>query len=300
MASIDRMGEILEAKKVLDAASAADGEILPVEEDITTALKSIDEMKLDITKSILASTKVGVSINRLRLTAPGSGVPGLTEDHKKECAKLLLFLKKQAVSDIKKAKMKPIGSLARLPMFTYCGPDQPNAKRMRTISTLLQAYEYGLPTAEEREEYDVVSLGKLLYDVEKAIHAHFYGVCKGDSAGYIDLLKALKSNICDRKNPDFRKQIYVGAITPEQIPLLNSSDMASQEKKMARDGYRKDALEACQSDWEIRHVKREEGQFPCGKCKSKKTTYFQMQTRSSDEPMTTYVTCNNCSNRWKF
>ena len=42
-----------------------------------------------------------------------------------------------------------------------------------------------------------------------------------------------------------------------------------------------------------------EGLFKCGRCKSKKTTFFQMQTRSADEPMTTYVTCNGCGNRWK-
>jgi transcription elongation factor S-II len=41
------------------------------------------------------------------------------------------------------------------------------------------------------------------------------------------------------------------------------------------------------------------GMFQCGKCKSKKTTYYQMQTRSADEPMTTYVTCMECANRWK-
>lgn len=42
-----------------------------------------------------------------------------------------------------------------------------------------------------------------------------------------------------------------------------------------------------------------EGLFKCGKCKSLKTTYYQMQTRSADEPMTTYVTCKNCGIRWK-
>ena len=41
------------------------------------------------------------------------------------------------------------------------------------------------------------------------------------------------------------------------------------------------------------------GQFKCGKCKSTKTTYYQMQTRSADEPMTTFVSCINCGNRWK-
>jgi transcription elongation factor S-II len=42
-----------------------------------------------------------------------------------------------------------------------------------------------------------------------------------------------------------------------------------------------------------------EGLFKCGRCKSLKTTYYQMQTRSADEPMTTYVTCKGCGNRWK-
>ena len=41
------------------------------------------------------------------------------------------------------------------------------------------------------------------------------------------------------------------------------------------------------------------GLFRCGKCRSKKTTYYQMQTRSADELMTTFVTCMECENRWK-
>jgi DNA-directed RNA polymerase subunit M/transcription elongation factor TFIIS len=39
--------------------------------------------------------------------------------------------------------------------------------------------------------------------------------------------------------------------------------------------------------------------FTCRKCKSKKCSYYQLQTRSADEPMTTFVTCINCGNRWK-
>ena len=38
----------------------------------------------------------------------------------------------------------------------------------------------------------------------------------------------------------------------------------------------------------------------CGKCKKKNCTYNQIQTRSADEPMTTFVLCNECGNRWKF
>ena len=37
--------------------------------------------------------------------------------------------------------------------------------------------------------------------------------------------------------------------------------------------------------------------FSCGKCKSKECTYTQLQTRSADEPMTTFVYCMACGNR---
>jgi len=40
--------------------------------------------------------------------------------------------------------------------------------------------------------------------------------------------------------------------------------------------------------------------FKCGKCKEYNCTYFQLQTRSADEPMTTFVLCLSCNNRWKF
>ena len=39
--------------------------------------------------------------------------------------------------------------------------------------------------------------------------------------------------------------------------------------------------------------------FTCRKCKSKECSYYQLQTRSADEPMTTFVTCIECGNRWK-
>jgi len=46
-------------------------------------------------------------------------------------------------------------------------------------------------------------------------------------------------------------------------------------------------------------VKNQEGFFTCARCKSKKTSYYQLQTRSADEPMTTFVTCLNCDKNWK-
>lgn len=42
----------------------------------------------------------------------------------------------------------------------------------------------------------------------------------------------------------------------------------------------------------------------CNTCAKKKwkskITYYHMQTRSSDEPMSTFVTCLTCRSKWKF
>jgi transcription elongation factor S-II len=39
--------------------------------------------------------------------------------------------------------------------------------------------------------------------------------------------------------------------------------------------------------------------FECRRCKKNRCTYYQAQTRSADEPMTVFVTCLECGNRWK-
>jgi transcription elongation factor S-II len=39
--------------------------------------------------------------------------------------------------------------------------------------------------------------------------------------------------------------------------------------------------------------------FKCRKCHSTKCTYYELQTRSADEPMTIFITCLDCGTKWK-
>lgn len=53
------------------------------------------------------------------------------------------------------------------------------------------------------------------------------------------------------------------------------------------------------SDFAPDPAKVPDGAFQCGKCKSKKTVYYEMQTRAADEPMTLFIRCVMCGSRWK-
>lgn len=40
--------------------------------------------------------------------------------------------------------------------------------------------------------------------------------------------------------------------------------------------------------------------FKCRRCGEMKCTTYQLQTRGADEPMTTFVECKVCGQKWKF
>ena len=41
-------------------------------------------------------------------------------------------------------------------------------------------------------------------------------------------------------------------------------------------------------------------QYRCGRCKKRECVYQELQLRSSDEPMSLFITCLNCGNRWRL
>jgi len=83
---------------------------------------------------------------------------------------------------------------------------------------------------------------------------------------------------------------------------FKTHELAKQTHQELNKGRWESLLEAKKQKDENMYAPRLEAStdnFTCFKCRSKKCTYFQLQTRSADEPMTTFVTCIECGNRWK-
>ncbi|KAF9164025.1 RNA polymerase II elongation factor [Actinomortierella ambigua] len=117
------------------------------------------------------------------------------------------------------------------------------------------------------------------------------------SAEYKAKIRSLFLNLRDKNNPNLREAIVSGELTVEKFCKLSTKEMASEDAKARDRAIHEANIFKAKGAGE---TEAETDMFRCGKCKSRKCTYFQMQTRSADEPMTTFVTCRNCGNRWKF
>ncbi|KAI3374810.1 hypothetical protein L3Q82_021363 [Scortum barcoo] len=119
---------------------------------------------------------------------------------------------------------------------------------------------------------------------------------KNTDMKYKNRVRSRISNLKDMKNPNLRRTVLCGSVTPERMAKMTAEEMASDELKEMRKNLTKEAVRDHQM---ATTGGTQTDLFTCGKCKGKSCTYTQVQTRSADEPMTTFVFCNQCGNRWK-
>uniref|UniRef100_A0A665WR17 Transcription elongation factor n=1 Tax=Echeneis naucrates TaxID=173247 RepID=A0A665WR17_ECHNA len=119
---------------------------------------------------------------------------------------------------------------------------------------------------------------------------------KNTDMKYKNRVRSRISNLKDMKNPNLRRTVLCGSVTPERMAKMTAEEMASDELKEMRKNLTKEAVRDHQM---ATTGGTQTDLFTCGKCKGKSCTYTQVQTRSADEPMTTFVFCNECGNRWK-
>ncbi|XP_060213019.1 transcription elongation factor TFIIS-like [Lycium barbarum] len=109
--------------------------------------------------------------------------------------------------------------------------------------------------------------------------------------------RSIMFNIKDQNNQDFRRKVLLGKFPLHRITELTPEEMASEERQKQNEKIKEKALFNSERGLP---AQASTDKFKCGRCRKNQCTYYQMQTRSADEPMTTYVTCVNCQNRWKF
>ena len=115
---------------------------------------------------------------------------------------------------------------------------------------------------------------------------------------YVNKCRSLYTNL-DSSSYIKNENLITRVTNRSDFDIENIASMSYQElfpeiwKKMMDDKYKREKL--------LYEEKQEAmtDQFKCARCKSRKCTYYELQTRSADEAMTIFITCINCGNRWK-
>lgn len=185
------------------------------------------------------------------------------------------------------------------PMYTmgsYC-------QECKTCKTILQdhecPYNYEHPLRIFTKEYfiHVFDDTRLGINCEKGIYNYTVQDCKRNCKPclwsnsyfkwvYKHAYVKVKLNI--KRNNTLFQNIIDGTVAPQSIAFASSKELNPERWNVSvmRNVFVKQEIK--------------DSMIQCGKCKQNKVHYYQLQTRSADEPMTTFCTCTNCNHRWKF
>jgi len=85
-----------------------------------------------------------------------------------------------------------------------------------------------------------------------------------------------------------------GEFAPHDVAFMTYSDLypeswaSAQEQAVKREAKMLEVDKSAATDM-----------FRCSRCGKRECTYYEMQTRSADEPMTQFIRCLNCGKQWR-
>jgi DNA-directed RNA polymerase subunit M/transcription elongation factor TFIIS len=145
-------------------------------------------------------------------------------------------------------------------------------------------------------------------DLEKAIFnsaikesEKLHIVCHWKNVLFVNVYKTVARRVITNLNKDsyvknnrLVQRLHDNEFTMDELAMKNSYDLFPEQWKELSDR---------QIQREQRLLEGNKGMatniFKCHGCGKRECTYYEMQTRSADEPMTIFITCLNCGKRWK-
>lgn len=277
-------------------------------------LKSLQEKKLNL--NVLQKTRIGMTVNNFRKGSRNDEVISLAKSLIKSWKKLLPAENSQ--SNNKNGETKK--STSNSPENSQ---DSEMLESQESVDNSEEKSEEKQETKEPTTPVDItapsthdpvrIKCRELLAnalkiecnvvsssspdDLAAHVEEYIFQEFNNTDSKYKARVRSRIANLKDVRNPKLRENVLCGLVSTERIASMPTEDMACDKMKELRAKYTKESIDDHQ-------MAKTEGTttdlFKCGKCGKNKCTYSQMQTRSADEPMTTFVFCMECGNRWKF
>lgn len=180
--------------------------------------------------------------------------------------------------------------------------ENPEQFRLNIVSKLCKILDDGNKKTKKKITIDNKENCKIMRNIETSIFNYSIKesrskeiIVKWDNPMFVQIyLDRLRTIYMNMKNEEFLDQLKTGEVTPKNLESMTHQEMNPKrwseliEMKIKRNESRYDNKAVASTDM-----------FTCRKCKSKKCTYYEMQTRSADEPSTIFVTCLDCGKNWK-
>jgi DNA-directed RNA polymerase subunit M/transcription elongation factor TFIIS len=145
----------------------------------------------------------------------------------------------------------------------------------------------------------MIEKGIYNYTIEKCFNRQIIPLW--DNQEFVDIYvgksKNLFINLNEKSyvsNTNLFKKVKNGELQPYDLAFMDTYKLFPErwneimEEKFKKEKMINDSIQECASDL-----------FVCPRCHKRKTIYCEVQTRSSDEPMTKFITCLECGKRWK-
>ena len=301
------------------------GEGLGRTEKIMDIVQRLDQV--DMSLSILTDTLIGATVSKLKKHDDGDVVAASKKLVKKwKCLAEQQAAPSSSSSSTKASSTagssgggasasKAVGQLKRMSSAGSCelnnnGEDEWKGLPQLRFNICKKLHDiFLLSSADLSKELNASAVKQLCLaragEVESAINAW----SNGNKSSYTDKVRDLVFNL--KKNTDIREQVIFGQVSPDELPRMSAEQLQTEEKAKEVAKTVNKLRDSRRLDWERANEKKinemcgirgemlKASLFTCGRCKSIKTTSTQKQTRSADEPMTVFVLCLNCGNRWK-
>ena len=169
----------------------------------------------------------------------------------------------------------PASVPARLKVLTVVNETLSNTVDADTLERLIFQHTFMRATKDEiRRAWD----NPLFHDMYLAVARRVVGNLSPSS--YV-------------KNGSLLERYKEGDITLETIVNHNYYELFPEKWQKLVDQQAKKERIQLEGDFS-----RATDRWQCSSCKQRKCTYYELQTRSADEPMTIFIHCLNCQKRW--
>lgn len=198
----------------------------------------------------------------------------------------------------------------------YCNDDNISnhiplhPKRNNIYNKFLQLLNNYLEENKEeyKDKYNETKLKKMAINIERGIFNYalklYFNSSSKKNTYWCDIFKMyyihrstiIYSNLNPKssiKNTELIKKLFNNEFNEFTLTHFNTQELFPEKYNYLTKLYDLDKL-IIKTDQEI-----PDGIIKCKKCRSYKTTYYEMQTRSADEPTTKFVTCHKCDTKFK-